>query len=83
MINCVEMKLGALYLKPFLPKIVGEIGVTIINNKMRHVVKLEDLIRENLGLNGGCKWVLKSTEMSILGKTINNHHDDFFIVLFR
>jgi hypothetical protein len=43
---------------------------------MWHAMKLEDLIHGNLSDNGCCKWVFKITEMSILGKTINYHHDD-------
>ena len=56
MIGCDEMQLGALEPEQFLPKIVGESGISIRNNRRRHVMKLED--------------------MSILGKMINNHHDD-------
>ena len=33
-------------------------------------MKLEDTIHEEMSHNGGSKWVLKSTKMSILGKTI-------------
>jgi hypothetical protein len=46
---------------------------------MWHALKLEDLIHETLSHSGCCKWVLKSTEMSILGKAINYHHDESFI----
>jgi hypothetical protein len=59
-----------------LPKIVGEIWVTIKNNRMQHAMKLEDLIHKNLSHSGCYKWVLKSVEMSIPGKVIHNHHDD-------
>jgi hypothetical protein len=76
MISCVEMQLGALYLEQFLPKIVGESWVVIKKNRMWHPMKLEDLIHEKLSHNGCCNLVLKSTEMSILGKEINYHHDD-------
>jgi hypothetical protein len=76
MISFVEMQLGALKLEQLLPKIAGESWVAIKNNRMRQAMKLEDLIHEELSHNGGCKWVLKSTEMRILGKTINYHHDD-------
>jgi hypothetical protein len=51
-----------------LQKIAGESGVSIRNNRMRHAMKLEDLIHEKLSHSGGGKWVLKSTKMSILGK---------------
>jgi hypothetical protein len=57
-----------------LPKIVGESGISIRNNKMRHNMKLEDMIHENLIHNAGGKWVLKSKKMRILGKTSNYHH---------
>jgi hypothetical protein len=43
---------------------------------MRHVMKPEDMIHEKLRHIGGGEWVLKITEMSILGKTINYNHDD-------
>jgi hypothetical protein len=43
---------------------------------MWHAMKLEDPIHENLSHNGCYKWVLKSTEMRILGKMINYHHDE-------
>jgi hypothetical protein len=62
-----------------LPKIVGESGVSIKNNRMRHAMKLEDMIHENLIHSGCSKWMLKRTEMSILGKMINYHHDDKII----
>jgi hypothetical protein len=39
-------------------------------------MNLDDMIHENLSHNGGGKWVLKSRKMSLLGKMINNHHDD-------
>jgi hypothetical protein len=76
MISCDEMQLGALQLEQSLPKIVGEIWAGIRNNIMRHAMKLEDLIHESLSHSGCCKWVLKRKEMSILGKAINDHHDD-------
>jgi hypothetical protein len=59
-----------------LPKIVGESGVSIRNNRMRHAMNLEDMIHEKLSHSGCSKWMLKSTEMSILGKKITYHHDD-------
>jgi hypothetical protein len=79
MISCAEMQLGALYLEQFLPKIASESWIVIRNNRMWHAMKLEDLIHDTLSHNGCCKWVLKSTEMRILGKTINYQHDDRFI----
>jgi hypothetical protein len=76
MISCVEIQLGTLYLEELLQKIVGESGVSIKNNRMRHAMKLEDLIHENLSHNGGYKWVLKRKEMSILGNMISYLHDE-------
>jgi hypothetical protein len=58
-----------------LPKIVGESWIAIKNNRMRHAMKLEDLIHEMLSHSGGCKWVLKRIEMSILVKKIKYPHD--------
>jgi hypothetical protein len=43
---------------------------------MRHAMKLENMIHENMSHCGCCEWVLKSTKMSIFGKEINYHHDD-------
>jgi hypothetical protein len=82
MISCAEMQFSALYLEQFLLEIACEIWVVIINNRVRHAMNLEDLIHEDLGHRGCCKWVLKGEEMSILGKAINNHHDDGFISQF-
>jgi hypothetical protein len=59
-----------------LPKIVGESGISIRNNRMRHTMKLKDMIHEQLSHNACGKWVLKSIEMSILGKMINDHRDE-------
>jgi hypothetical protein len=59
-----------------LPKIVGESGVSVRDNRIRHAMKLEDIIHEDLSHCGGCEWVLKSTKMSIFGETIYDHHDD-------
>jgi hypothetical protein len=79
MISCAEMQFDALYLEQFLPKIACEIWVTIKNNRVWHDMKLEDLIHEYLSHCGCCKQVLKGAKMSILGKVINNHHDDGFV----
>jgi hypothetical protein len=81
-ISCAEMQLCALYLEQFLPKIACESWVAIRNIRVWHAMKLEDLIHEYLSHRGCCKWVLKGAEMSILGKAINNHHDDGFISQF-
>jgi hypothetical protein len=43
---------------------------------MRHTMGFEDIIHKTLSHGGGCEWVLKSTGMSIFGKTIHKYHDD-------
>jgi hypothetical protein len=43
---------------------------------MRHAMNIEDSVHEKLSHIGGGKWVLKSIEMSISRKTINETHDD-------
>jgi len=48
MIGDVEMQLGALYSEHFFPKIAGESWISIRNNRMRHAMKLEDMIHEKL-----------------------------------
>jgi hypothetical protein len=76
MISCDEMQLGSLEPKQFLPKIVGENWITVEDNRVRHAMEFEDIIHKNL-IHCGCdEWVLKSTEMSIFGKTIYYNHDD-------
>jgi hypothetical protein len=75
--------LGALYLEKFLPKIVGERGIPVRDNRMWHAMKFEDIIHENLGHCGGSEGMLQSTEMSIFGKTINHHHDEYHVSIFR
>jgi hypothetical protein len=59
-----------------LPKIAGESGVSVRDNIIRHVMKLEDIIHEDLSHYGGCEWVLKRRKMSTFGETIYYHHDD-------
>jgi hypothetical protein len=59
-----------------LPKSVGESGILVRDNRMRHAMKFEDIIHENLSHCGCSEWVLKRKEMSIFGKMINYHHDD-------
>jgi hypothetical protein len=76
MISYAEMQLDAPYPEQFLPKISFESGILIKKNRMRHVMKLEDMVHENLSHSGGGKLALKSTKIIILGKMINNHHDD-------
>jgi hypothetical protein len=83
MISCAELQFCALYLEQFLPKIACESWVAIRNSRVRHAMKLEDLIHEDLSHRGCCKWVLKGAEMTVLGKAINNHHDNKFISRFR
>jgi hypothetical protein len=59
-----------------LPKIVGESGISVRYNAMRHVMKLEDMMHEKLSHCGGSEWVLNRKKMSIFGNMINYHHDD-------
>jgi hypothetical protein len=76
MIGGSEMKLGALEMEEFFPKIVGISGISIRDNIMRHAMKLENIIHENLSHRGCCERVLESTKMSIFGKMINYQHDE-------
>jgi hypothetical protein len=64
-IGSVEMQLGALYLEQLLPKIDGESGVSIRDNRIRHAMKLEYIIYEYLSHCGGYERVLKSTKQDI------------------
>jgi hypothetical protein len=59
-----------------LQKIAGESGVSFRDNRIRHAMKLEDIIYEYLSHFGGCEWVLKRTKMSMFGEMIDDHHDD-------
>jgi hypothetical protein len=61
MIGGAEMQLGALEMEQFFPKIVGKSGISVRDNRMRHAMKLEDIIHENLSHCGCCEWVLEST----------------------
>jgi hypothetical protein len=71
-----EKQLGAMYLEQFLPKIVGESGVSVKDNRIRHAMKLKDIIHEYLSHCGDCEWVFKSIKINIFGEMIYNHHDD-------
>jgi hypothetical protein len=68
MIGGANMQLGSLEPKQLFPKIAGESGISIRDNRMRYAMKLEDIIHENLSHCGCGEWVLKSIEMSIFGK---------------
>jgi hypothetical protein len=83
MIGGTEIQLGSLELKQFLPKIVGESWISVNDNRMRHAMKFEYIIHKKLSHCGCGEWVLKSTKLSIFGKTINYHHDDRLISQFR
>jgi hypothetical protein len=61
MIGGAEMQLGSLEPEQFLPKIAGESGIFVRDNRMRHAMKLEDIIHENLSHYGCSEWVLKRT----------------------
>jgi hypothetical protein len=68
--------LGSLESEKFLPESVGESGIMVKNNRMRHAMEFEDMIHKNLSDHGGGEWVLKRKKMSIFGKTIHYYHDD-------
>jgi hypothetical protein len=61
MIGYAEMQMGSLYPEKFLPKLVGESGILVRDNRMRHAMKLEDMIHETLSHCGCSEWVLEST----------------------
>jgi hypothetical protein len=68
--------LGSLDLVQFLSKIVGQNGIPVRDNKMRHVMKFEDIVHENLSHYGCGEWVLNIIEINIFGNMINYHHDE-------
>jgi hypothetical protein len=74
MIGSAKMQLGALDMEQFLQKIIGKSGISVINNRMRHAMKHEYIIHENLSNCGGYEWVLEIAKISIFGKNINYHH---------
>jgi hypothetical protein len=76
MISGVEIQLGSLEPKKFLPKIVGESWNSVKDNRMRHAMKFENIIHENLSHCGWGERILKSTEMSTFGKKIDYHHGE-------
>jgi hypothetical protein len=78
MIGGIEMKQGSLEPKQLFLKIVGESGISVRDNRMRHAMKLEYIICETLSHYGCSEWVLKRKKMSIFGKTINYQHDDCY-----
>jgi hypothetical protein len=49
-----------LELKTFLPKITGESGITIEDNRVRHAMDFEDIIPKNLSHCGCPERVLES-----------------------
>ena len=66
-----------------MPKIVGESGVFVRDNRIRHSKKLEDSIHEDLSHRGCCKRVLKGAEMSVLGVTHDfGCHDDVLMMVY-
>jgi hypothetical protein len=46
MIGSVEMQLGSLEPEQFLPKIVGEIWITVEDSRVRHAMEFEDIIHK-------------------------------------
>jgi hypothetical protein len=75
--------LDALYIEQFFPKMVGESGISVRDNIIRHAMKLDDIIHEHLSHCGCSKWVLNNTKMSIFGDMIVDHHDELLISRFR
>jgi hypothetical protein len=71
-----EMQLGSLEPEQCLPKIDGESWISVRDNRMRHAMKFEYIIHKKLSHCGCSEQVLKSTKMSIFGKTADYHHDD-------
>jgi len=59
MVVGVDMQLGSLELEKLFPKIVGEIWISVRDNRIRKTMKFEDIIHENLSHCGCCEWVLK------------------------
>ena len=76
MIGGGETQLGSLESRQLFLKIASESWISVRDNRMRHAMMFEDIIHENMSHCGFGQCVLKSTEMSIFGKTINCHHDD-------
>jgi hypothetical protein len=50
MIGNAEMHFGSVEPEQFLPKIVGESWISVRDNRMRHSMRFEDIIHENLSL---------------------------------
>jgi hypothetical protein len=63
--------LCALEPEELLPKIVCESGMSVRYNRMRHSMKLENMIHGNMSHCGCCEQVLKRKKMSIFVKDIN------------
>ena len=59
MIGGAEMQFDSLEPEQFLPKIVGEIWISVGENRMRHAMKFEYIIHENLSHCGCGEWVLE------------------------
>jgi hypothetical protein len=70
MVGSAEMQLGSLEIEPFLPKIIGKSCISFIENRMRHALKYEYIIHENLSHCECGERVLKSTKMSIFGSQL-------------
>jgi hypothetical protein len=48
MIGCAEMQLGSLELEKFLPKIAGEIWISIRDNRIMNAMEFEYTIHKDL-----------------------------------
>jgi hypothetical protein len=80
--DCVELQIGSLELEKFLPKITGESGIIVKENRVRHAMEFEDIVHKNLSHCRCHEWVLERIEMIIFGKVIYYKHDDRLISQF-
>jgi hypothetical protein len=55
------MQLGSLEIEQFLPKIAGESWITIKDNRVRHAMEFEDIIRKKISHYGCGEWLLEGT----------------------
>jgi hypothetical protein len=61
MIGGAQMQLGSLYPEHLSPKNDGENGISVRDNIMRHAMKFEDIIHENLSYYGCSEGILQRT----------------------
>jgi hypothetical protein len=76
MIGHAEKQLGSLELENLLTKIVGQIWITVRDNRVRHAMEFEDTIHENF-IHCICgEWVLERKKMRMFGKVIYENYDE-------